>query len=120
MATSIDNISKITEAVKMAVQKVENIGTKRTTLNAEMQEVLSKLESDHGFHRDAVRTAIRVMNMDPDKRAMFDVAYGVVRTIAGQPLQADLFSVEAGMNRLSEIQQAAIDQDGEGEPGDAG
>ena len=115
MATNTDNISKITEAVQRAVQKVEKIGTKRTALNAEMQEVLSKLESDHGFHRDAVKTAIRVMNMDPDKRAMFDVAYGLVRTIAGQPLQADLFSVEAGMNRLSEIQQAVVE--GEGEPG---
>ncbi len=105
MAKNDDNIKAITDAVKKAVAKVTAIAATRTTLNAEMQSVLSTLESDHGFHRDAVRTAIRVMNFDDDKRAMFDVAYGVVRTIGGQPLQGDLFNIEAGLTRLSELQE---------------
>ncbi len=102
------NITEIENAIRVTIEEVKKITGDREALNDDMQAVLSALEADHGINREAVRLAVKVMGWDQDKRQVFDIAYGLVRTVAGQPLQAELFEPGTALNFLAGLKDAQV------------
>lgn len=91
MADIGHNITKVKDAIRDAIRDVTELKKDREDVNADMQAIREKLNA-LGIPKKAFDMALQYVNMDPDKREGFDIAYALVREVAGLPLQDDLFA----------------------------
>ena len=86
------NITKLKEDIYNGVKRINAEKEKRTACNEQIAAIKSDLEAK-GVHKKALDMAMTYMNMDPDKREGFDIAYDIVREAIGLPVtaQGDLF-----------------------------
>lgn len=94
MADVHHNLSKVKDAIKDGIQKVRDLKEDREDTNAGIAEVRARLAA-LGIPKKAFDMALQYADMDPDKREGFDIAYALVREVAGLPMQDDLFSAAA-------------------------
>lgn len=89
------NISGLKADIQEGVKKLENLADERTAINASMNSIRSDLEAK-GVHKKALNMAMQYLNMDPDKREGFDIAYSIVREAMGLDFeQGELFEGDA-------------------------
>ncbi len=84
------NLTKLKKDVKNGVDELVNLKTERASINEAMGAVRADLETK-GIPKKALQMAMTYMNMDPDKREGFDIAYQIVREAMDLPLQGDMF-----------------------------
>lgn len=92
------NISKLKEDISSAVKRITEQKLKRTGCNEEIASIKADLVAK-GVHAKALDMAMTYMNMDPDKREGFDIAYDIVREAIGLPVsaQGNLFDGDGKM-----------------------
>ena len=108
-----DNIKTVEAAITKAVKSIDTIKGQREELAGKAQEVLAGLEHSYGIHRDAVRLALKVRDMEPEKRLHFDIAYQLMRLSTSEPVQAELF--ESDIAGLLDKLAAFLDQPEDGQ-----
>lgn len=91
MADVHHNLSKVKEAIRDAISNVRDLKEDREGVNEEIGAIRAKLAA-LGIGKKAFDMALQYVDMDPDKREGFDIAYALVREVAGLPMQEDLFS----------------------------
>ena len=85
------NISKLKKDVKAGVDKIEALKMDRTGINEAIGAIKADLEAK-GIPKKALDMAMTYLNMDPDKREGFDIAYDIVREAIDLPVEhPDLF-----------------------------
>ncbi len=95
------NITKLEKDVKEGVDKIESLKLDRTSLNEEIGAVKADLEAK-GIPKKALDMAMTYLNMDPDKREGFDIAYDIVREAIDLPVEhPDLF--DGGRGNMTSI-----------------
>lgn len=92
LAQAGSNITKLKQDIQAGVKKIEGHIEDRTSANQAIAAVKADLEAK-GVHKKALNMAMTYMNMDPDKREGFDIAYDIVREAIGLPVsaQGDMF-----------------------------
>ena len=92
LAQAGSNITKLKKDIQAGVEKINSHIEDRTAANEAIAAVKSDLQAK-GVHKKALNMAMTYMNMDPDNREGFDIAYDIVREAIGLPVtaQADLF-----------------------------
>lgn len=101
------------EKIANAIANVKSLKNDRADVNAEIQAVRENMNA-LGIPKKAFDMAMKYMDMDPEDRESFDIAYALVRKAGGLPMQDDLFEA-------AERRQAAADEQARGEKGpDAG
>lgn len=85
------NLKKVEDAIRDAITEINQHKEERDDTNAQIQAIREKLKA-LGIPKKAFDMALSYVNLDPDKREGFDIAYALVRKVAGLPLQDDLFS----------------------------
>lgn len=63
-------------------------------INDERSSIYSGMQSD-GLNANAVKMAIRYVDMTDEQKTNFDLSYAVARRAFGEPLQDDLFVAAA-------------------------
>jgi len=94
MADVHHNLTKVKEAITSGITKVRDLKGEREDVNAGIAEVRASLAA-LGIPKKAFDMALAYLDMDPDKREGFDIAYALVREAGGLPMQDDLFSAAA-------------------------
>lgn len=85
------NISALKRDVKTGVERIESLKDDRSAINDDIAAIRSDLQAK-GIHKTALDMAMKYLNMDPDKREGFDVAYDIVREAIELPVDhRDLF-----------------------------
>lgn len=107
MADKTHNLTELKKIIANAIKKVGDLKLDRADVNAEIQSVRTNLVT-HGIPKKAFDMALSYINMDPDDREGFDVAYALVREAGGLPMQEDLFTAA---DRLGK-EKVAEDEDG--------
>ncbi len=110
-----DNIKTVEGAISKAVKTIDDIRGQREELAGKALEVFAKLENDYGIHRDAVRLALKVRDMELEKRLHFDIAYQLMRLSTSEPVQSELFESDIGglLDKLSEFLGSTEPEDGQ-------
>lgn len=87
------NLTKLKQDIVEGIQKISQQKQERQACNEEISAIRADLEAK-GIPKKALDMAMQYMNMDPDKREGFDVAYDIVREAVGLPYdaQGDLFA----------------------------
>lgn len=88
------NLSALKAEVKTGVDKIEKLKADRRSINESIGAVRAELEAK-GIPKKALDMAMQYMNMDPEKREGFDVAYAVVREAIGLHIANDLFTASS-------------------------
>lgn len=91
MANEGHNLNKLKASIADAINGVKRLKVERTDINAEIAELRANMET-LGIPKKAFDMAMTYMNMDPDKREGFDIAYAIVREAGGLPMSDDLFA----------------------------
>lgn len=99
MADKSHNLTELKAIIAGAIRTVSDLKLDRTDINAEIQSVRSNLVT-HGVPKKAFDMALSYINMDPDDREGFDIAYALVREAGGLPMQEDLFAAADRLGRL--------------------
>ena len=84
------NISVLKRDIKAGVESIENLKEERAAVNDKIASIRTDLQAK-GIHKTALDMAMKYLNMDPDKREGFDIAYDIVREAIELPVQVDLF-----------------------------
>lgn len=87
------NMERLMQDVKNGVAKIEGLKEKRNAINDKIAGIRSDLQAK-GIHKKALDMAMNYLNMDPDKREGFDLAYDIVRDSIELPVQRELFEGE--------------------------
>tara|TARA_R110000744_G_scaffold326330_5_gene432118 strand:- start:275 stop:592 length:318 start_codon:yes stop_codon:yes gene_type:complete len=88
------NITALKADISAGVKAIEGHIEDRTSANQAIAAVKADLEAK-GVHKKALNMAMQYMNMDPDKREGFDIAYDIVREAIGLPVtQGELFEAK--------------------------
>lgn len=96
MAEVGHNLTGLKKDISEALGKLKQLRNERSDVNADMASIRADLESK-GIPKKALAAAITYMNMDPEDREGFDLAYALVREAGGLPLQEDLFQAAERM-----------------------
>lgn len=121
MADKTHNLTELKKLIADSIKSVTELKKDRADVNAEIAAVRAKLVSQ-GIPKKAFDMAMNYINMDPDDREGFDVAYALVREAGGLPMQEDLFTaadrmgktkVEASEPDPTEIEKVIASQDAE-------
>lgn len=96
LAVTGHNMDKLKDDVKKGVEKIEGLKLKRQDVNVKIQEARTALEAK-GIHKKALDMAMTYMNMDPDKREGFDIAYEIVREAIGLPTETGQMDMHDAM-----------------------
>lgn len=91
MADIGHNLTTVKEAIADGLKQVRSLKNERADVNADIQSVREKLNA-LGISKKAFDMALAYLDMDPDKREGFDIAYALVREVGGLPMQEDLFA----------------------------
>lgn len=83
------NIEPLKKDVRSAYDRITKLQEERKAINDKIGSVRSDLQAK-GIHKTAFDMALKYMNMDPDKREGFDIAYDIVRDALGEPVQGAL------------------------------
>ena len=89
------NIAKLKKDVKAGVDKIESLKLDRTSINEDIAAVKADLAAK-GIPKKALDMALAYMNMDPDKREGFDVAYEIVREAIELPMETSQMDMDLG------------------------
>lgn len=89
------NISKLKKDVKAGVDRIEALKVDRTSINESIASVKADLATK-GIPKKALDMALSYMNMDPDKREGFDVAYEIVREAIELPMETAQMDMNLG------------------------
>lgn len=86
------NLAALKNEVKLGVDQIVKLKEERSAINDKIGEVRSALAAK-SIPKKALDMAMSYMNMDPDKREGFDIAYQIVREAINLPIdgQGDLF-----------------------------
>ena len=76
---------RIIQAIKDGAERVNNAKLTRQEANEVMAEVRASLEV-LSIPRKAFARALEAMDMDPDKRKVYDIAYRICREALGTPV----------------------------------
>lgn len=115
MAEVGHNLTGLKKDISEALGKLKQLRNERSDVNADMASIRADLESK-GIPKKALAAAITYMNMDPEDREGFDLAYALVREAGGLPLQEDLFqaaermATEQAEKKPAEPDAAGIDK----------
>lgn len=121
MADKTHNLTELKKLIADSIKSVTELKKDRADVNAEIAAVRAKLVSQ-GIPKKAFDMAMNYINMDPDDREGFDVAYALVREAGGLPMQEDLFTaadrmgktkVEASEPDATEIEKVIASQEAE-------
>lgn len=121
MADKTHNLTELKKLIADSIKSVTELKKDRADVNAEIAAVRAKLVSQ-GIPKKAFDMAMNYINMDPDDREGFDVAYALVREAGGLPMQEDLFTaadrmgktkVEASEPDPTEIEKVIASQEAE-------
>lgn len=104
VAKAGSNIAILKRDVKAGVAKIEGLKEKREAINDKISAIRTDMQAK-GIPKAAFDMAMKYLNMDPDKREGFDVAYEIVREAIELPVQRDLF--EEGESEKSDEKPAA-------------
>jgi uncharacterized protein (UPF0335 family) len=89
------NLTALKKHIKDGVDKIEKFKEQRSNLNDKISEVRTALAAE-GIPKKALDMALSYMNMEPDKREGFDLAYTIVREAIGLKMEPDLFDQVGG------------------------
>lgn len=98
MADKTHNLTELKQIIADAIKGVTQLKNERKDIGVEIQSIRSKLVT-YGVPKKAFDMALSYINMDPDDREGFDVAYALVREAGGLPMQEDLFSAADRLGR---------------------
>lgn len=85
------NITSLKKDIAAGVEKLQELKDERQATNEAMGAIRSDLEAK-GVPKKALSMAMAYLNMDPDQREGFDIAYDIVREAIELPVQhPDLF-----------------------------
>lgn len=104
------NITKLKQDVKKGVEKIEALKLDRSAINEKIGAVRSDLEAK-GIPKKCLDMAMQYLNMDPDKREGFDIAYEIVREAIDLPLQ----TAQMNMDELYQEPAKTLSDKKEGE-----
>lgn len=119
MADKTHNLTELKKLIADSIKAVTELKKDRADVNAEIGAVRAKLVAQ-GIPKKAFDMAMAYINMDPDDREGFDVAYALVREAGGLPMQEDLFTaadrmgktkVEASEPDATEIEKVIASQE---------
>jgi hypothetical protein len=119
MADKTHNLTELKKLIADSIRSVTELKKDRADVNAEIGAVRAKLVAQ-GIPKKAFDMAMAYINMDPDDREGFDVAYALVREAGGLPMQEDLFTaadrmgktkVEASEPDATEIEKVIASQE---------
>lgn len=96
---------KLIKDIQQAASTLEQIGERRSALNAESKQVYANLSAEYGANALAIRNALAYLKLPEDKRDNYDLTYRAARHAMGAPIQDDLF--EAALRRDIERSTAA-------------
>ena len=84
---------ELLSSIRQGVAEIADAKANRTASNEAIGEVRARLET-LGIPRKSLAAAMQYMDMDPDKRRGFDVAYALVREALGEPVdnQGDIIA----------------------------
>ena len=103
MADIGHNLTGLKKNIADAIQKMGRLKNERSDVNAEMAAIREALQAQ-GIPKKAFAMALQYLNMDPDDREGFDIAYALCREAGGLPLQEDLF--QAADRMAAEAEEA--------------
>ena len=106
MADIGHNLTGLKKNIAEGLQKLKQLRNDRSDTNAEMSAIRADLEAQ-GIPKKALAMAITYLNMDPEDRENFDIAYALVREAGGLPLQEDLFQAAERMAAEQEEKKPA-------------
>ena len=109
MADKTHNLTDLKKIISDAIKSVGDLKLDRADINAEIQSVRANLVT-HGIPKKAFDMALSYINMDPDDREGFDVAYALVREAGGLPMQEDLFSAADRLGRAKVEEEEAANK----------
>lgn len=103
MAEIGHNLTGLKKEIADALAKMKDLKNDRADVNEEMGSIRARLEAK-GIPKKAFAMAQQYINMDPDDREGFDIAYALCREAGGLPMQEDLF---AAADRMAADAEAA-------------
>ena len=103
MADIGHNLTGLKKKIADGIQKMGRLKNERADVNAEMAAIREALQAE-GIPKKAFAMALQYLNMDPDDRVGFDIAYALCREAGGLPLQEDLF--QAADRMAAEAEEA--------------
>ena len=110
MADIGHNLTGLKKDIAEALQKMKRLKDERTDVNAEMGAIREALQAQ-GIPKKAFAMANSYINMDPDDREGFDIAYALCREAGGLPLQEDLFAAADRMAAEATAKEPAKEPD---------
>lgn len=120
-ADKTHNLTDLKKLISDSLKRVSELKKDRADVNADIASVRATLVAQ-GIPKKAFDMAMNYINMDPDDREGFDVAYALVREAGGLPMQEDLFTaadrmgkakVEASEPDATQIEKVIQAQDAE-------
>lgn len=91
MADLNGNISDLKTLIAQTLKNVKALKLDRADINDDINSQRAKLAAK-GIPKKAFDMAAAYLDMDPDDREGFDIAYALVREAGGLPIQDDLFT----------------------------
>lgn len=86
----IQRSAELDQAINKAVDEIIDLQTQRKTLNAQVQEIIERMETK-GIPRAALKATVRKMKFTEDQRRAYDTAMLITCSAVGIPIQADIF-----------------------------
>lgn len=83
-----NNLAQTRKAIAEIVQSINQHKAARTSTNEEIAALRAKAET-LGISKKALDAAMQYMNMDPEQRESFDLAYSIVREAIGLEIRRD-------------------------------
>jgi len=105
MTEIIGNMTALEKLISDSLRELDQHEDNRTSENAEMAAIREVLAAK-GISKKALSAARTYMKLDPDDREGFDVAYALVRKVAGLPMQDDLFAAAERKAKEEETNKA--------------
>lgn len=91
MADIQHNLTGLKKDIADAIRRMATLKNERSDVNADMAAIREALQAK-GIPKKAFAMALQYINMDPDDREGFDIAYALCREAGGLPMQEDLFA----------------------------
>lgn len=117
MADLSGNVSDLKRLISRTLQEVKQLKLDRADVNDDINAKRAALAAK-GIPKKAFDMAAAYIDMDPDDREGFDIAYALVREAGGLPMQDDLFT--AAERKGAEKVEPDADGKPAAKPGHAG
>ena len=80
------------DALRDAADDLDGIVATRQELNDKAKAIFSSLASKYSVNKDAMKAAMKYVELQDEKKENYDLTYQVMREALGDPVQKDLFT----------------------------